>query len=79
MRNTLRLSFVLLVAIPALAGVTQTINAPCENAITKAEVLAAQRKWWPDRTDPKAPVLNIRTHSNFSKQALLPLGKVSQA
>ena len=76
MRNTLRLSFVLLAAIPAIAGGTQTINATCETAITKAEVLAAQRKWWPDRLDPKAPVLNIRTHSNFAKQALLPLGKV---
>jgi hypothetical protein len=76
MRNALRLSFILLAAIPALAGGTQVINATCENAIAKAEVLAAQRKWWPDRPDPKAPVLNIRTHGNFAKQVLLPLGKV---
>jgi hypothetical protein len=39
-------------------------------------MLAAQRKWWADRPDPKAPVLNIRTHGNFAKQALLPLGKI---
>jgi len=76
MRNALRLSFVLLTAIPALAGRTQIINASCEDAITEAEVLAAQRKWWPDRPDPKAPVLNIRTHGNFAKQALLPLGRI---
>ena len=76
MRNALYLSFILLAAIPALAGGTQIINASCENAITKAEMLAAQRKWWTDRPDPKAPVLNIRSHGNFAKQALLPLGKV---
>ena len=76
MRNALRLSFILLAAIPALAGETRIINAGCEKAITKAEVLAAQRKWWPDRPDPKAPVLNIRTHANFAKQVLLPLGRV---
>jgi hypothetical protein len=76
MRNALHLSLVLLTAIPALAGRTQIINASCEDAITEAEVLAGQRKWWPDRPDPKAPVLNIRTHANFAKQALLPLGRV---
>jgi hypothetical protein len=76
MRYALRLSFIVLAAIPALAGGTQVVNTTCENAIIKAEVLAAQRKWWPDRPDPKAPVLNIRTHGNFAKQALLPLGKV---
>jgi hypothetical protein len=63
--------FTLLLALPAFAGSTHVINATCEAAITKAEVLAAQRKWWPDRPDPKAPVLNVRTHSNFAKQLLL--------
>lgn len=76
MRNARRLGLILLTALPALAGDMRTINATCENAITKAEVLAAQRKWWPDRPDPKAPVLNIRTHGNFAKQVLLPLGSV---
>jgi len=76
MRNALCLSFILLAAIPALAGGTRVINTTCENAITKTEVLAAQHKWWPDRPDPKAPVLNIRTHANFAKQVLLPLGRV---
>lgn len=41
-------------------------------------MLAAQRKWWTDRPDPKAPVLNIRTHGNFAKQALLALGKTHE-
>jgi hypothetical protein len=76
MRNALRFGFIVLTALPALAGDVRTINATCEKAITKAEVLAAERKWWPDRPDPKAPVLNVRTHANFAKQALLPLGSV---
>jgi uncharacterized protein involved in outer membrane biogenesis len=76
MRNALRLGCILLAALPALAGDVRTINATCEKAIIKAEVLAAQRKWWPDRPDPKAPVLNIRTHANFAKNVLLPLGSV---
>jgi len=76
MRNALRLGFIVITALPALAGDVRTINATCEKAITKAEVLAAERKWWPDRPDPKAPVLNVRTHANFAKQALLPLGSV---
>jgi hypothetical protein len=29
----------------------------------KSEILAAKRKWWPDR------VLNVRTHANFAKAA----------
>jgi hypothetical protein len=76
MRTVFRLSIILLTVLPSLAGDVRTINATCEAAILKAEVLAAQRKWWPDRPDPRAPVLNIRTHSNFAKQVLLPLGKV---
>ncbi|MGC1451875.1 MAG: hypothetical protein WA830_17745 [Candidatus Sulfotelmatobacter sp.] len=68
--------FTLLLALPAFAGGVRIINATCEAAITKAEVLAAQRKWWPDRPDPKAPVLSIRTHGNFAKQVILPLGSV---
>jgi hypothetical protein len=76
MRNARRLGLILLAALPALAGDVRTINATCENAITKAEVLAAERKWWPDRPDPKAPVLSIRTHGNFAKQVLLPFGSV---
>ena len=76
MRIALCLSLLFLTALPTIAGDVRTINAPCENAIVKAEVLAAQRKWWPDRPDPKAPVLNVRTHGNFAKQVLLPLGSV---
>lgn len=40
----------------------------CDKAIVKAEVLTAHRKWWADRPDPNAPVLNIRTHANFAKK-----------
>ena len=76
MRIVLCLTLLLLTALPAIAGDVRTINASCENAIVKAEVLSAQRKWWPERPDPKAPVLNVRTHGNFAKQVLLPLGKV---
>ena len=76
MRIALCLSFLLLTTLPGIAGDMRTINASCENAIVKAELLAAQRKWWPDRPDPKAPVLNVRTHGNFAKQVLLPLGSV---
>jgi len=39
-------------------------------------VLAAHRKWWAERPDPNAPVLNIRTHASFAKDVLLPLGTV---
>jgi hypothetical protein len=76
MRIALCLSLLFLTALPAIAGDVRTINASCENAIIKAELLAAQRKWWPDRPDPKAPVPNVRTHGNFAKQVLLPLGSV---
>ena len=64
----------LLTALPAIAGDVLTINASCKNALVKAEILAAKRKWWPDRPDPKAPVLNVRTHANFAKEVVL--GKV---
>jgi len=77
MRIELCLSLLFLTALSAIAGDVRTINASCENAIVKAELLAAQRKWWPERPDPKAPVLNVRTHANFAKQVLLPLGLVS--
>jgi hypothetical protein len=76
MRIELCLSLLFLTALSAIAGDVRTINASCENAIVKAELLAAQRKWWPERPDPKAPVLNVRTHANFAKQVLLPLGSV---
>lgn len=76
MRNALRLGLVLLTALPVFAGDMRIINATCEDAITKSEVLAARRKWWPERPDPKAPVVNIRTHSNFAKNVLLPLGSL---
>jgi len=56
----------------AYAGDAKTLNTSCETAITKAEVIAAHRKWWPERPDPKAMVLNIRTHWNFSKD-LVPI------
>jgi hypothetical protein len=73
--KTFALLFVLcLFASPIFAGETRTLNAPCEAAIVKAEVYAANRKWWPDRPDPKAPVLSIRTHRNFAKQAFVPFG-----
>jgi hypothetical protein len=74
MRTALCLSLLFLITLPAIAGDVRTINANCEQAIVKAEVLAAKRKWWPDRPDPKAPVLSIRTHSNFAKGYLVPLG-----
>jgi hypothetical protein len=74
MSIALCLSLLFLTALPTIAGDVRTINAPCENAIVKAEVLAAQRKWWPDRPDPKAPVLSVRTHANFAKNYLVPLG-----
>jgi hypothetical protein len=74
MRTALCLSLFFLTALPAIAGDVRTINASCENAIVKAEVLAAQRKWWPDRPDPKAPALSVRTHANFAKNYLVPLG-----
>jgi hypothetical protein len=39
--------------------------------LIKAEILAAKRKWRPDRPEPKAPVLNVRTHANFAKEVVL--------
>jgi hypothetical protein len=74
MRIASCLSLLFLTALSALAGDVRIINASCENALNQAEVLAAQRKWWPDRPDPKAPVLSIRTHANFAKNYLVPLG-----
>jgi hypothetical protein len=71
MRIALCLSFLFLTTLSAIAGDVRTINASCENAIVKAEILAAKRKWWPDRPDPKAPVLNVRTHANFAKEVVL--------
>ncbi|MGE5113121.1 MAG: hypothetical protein ACM3JB_19845, partial [Acidobacteriaceae bacterium] len=57
----------------AAAGDSRTVKLECEKAIVKAEVLAAHRKWWPERPDPNAPVLSIRTHANFAKNAV-PFG-----
>jgi hypothetical protein len=71
MRIALYLGLLFLTALSALAGDVRTINASCENAIVKSEILAAKRKWWPDRPDPKAPVLNVRTHANFAKDMFL--------
>src|SRR5690348_9235463 len=62
--------------VSAFAGDTKTVNASCETAIGKAEVLAAHRKWWPERPDPKATVLNIRTHWNFSKDLVPVFGGI---
>lgn len=66
----------LTLSVSAYAGDAKTVNAPCETAITKTEVLAARRKWWPERPDPKATVLNIRTHWNFSKDLVPVFGAV---
>ena len=63
-----------ILTLPAFAAGTHTVNTNCEAALTRAEVFAAQRKWWPDRADPKAPVLSIRTHANFAKNYLVPFG-----
>jgi hypothetical protein len=71
MRIAMCLGLLFLTALTALAGDVRTINASCENAIVKSEILAAKRKWWPDRPDPKAPVLNVRTHANFAKEVVL--------
>jgi hypothetical protein len=71
MRIASCLSLLFLTALSALAGDVRTINASCENALTKAEILSAERKWWPDRPDPKAPVLSVRTHRNFAKNYLV--------
>jgi hypothetical protein len=60
----------------AYAGDSRTLKLECDKAVVKAEVLTAHRKWWADRPDPNAPVLNIRTHANFAKNVLLPLGAV---
>jgi hypothetical protein len=57
----------------AYAGDSRTVKVKCEKAIVEAEVLTAHRKWWAERPDPNAPVLNIRTHANFAKN-VLPLG-----
>jgi len=65
-----------LASASAYAGDAIALKVECEKAIAKAEVLAAHHKWWPERPDPKAPVLNIRTHANFAKNVLLPLGGV---
>jgi hypothetical protein len=61
--------------VSAFAGDETTVHLTCEEAISKAEIRAAHRKWWPDRPDPKAFVLNIRTHANFVKD-MLPLGGI---
>ncbi len=63
-------SLFLALSVSAYAGDSKTVNAACETAMTKAMALAAHRKWWPDRPDPKANVLNIRTHANFVKNTL---------
>ncbi len=60
----------------AYAGDAKSVGLDCEKAIAKAEIMAAHRKWWSERPDPKSPVLNIRTHPNFAKDFLLPLGPV---
>src|SRR5581483_8686138 len=73
---SLTLSLVFAYVLPLVAGSTQTVNAPCDKAITKAMVIAAHRKWASLRPDPQAPVLNIETHANFGKDVLLPLGAV---
>jgi len=62
--------------ISAYAGDAKSVGLDCEKAIAKAEIMAAHRKWWSERPDPKSPVLNIRTHANFAKDLLLPMGAV---
>jgi hypothetical protein len=72
------LNFLMLACLcaSAYAGDSRTVKLQCDKAIVKAEVLTAHRKWWADRPDPNAPVLNIRTHANFANNLLLPLGTV---
>ncbi len=60
----------LLAAVPLYAKGTKTINASCDKAIEKAEVIAAQRKWQVNRADPNSPVLNISTSTNVGKALL---------
>ncbi len=77
----MKLSFVHLVTVGFLctcahAGDSRTLKSQCDKLIVKAEVLTAHHKWWAERPDPNAPVLNIRTHANFAKDFLLPLGAV---
>ena len=80
-RVRMKLSFVHLVTVGFLctcahAGDSRTLKSQCDKLIVKAEVLTAHHKWWAERPDPNAPVLNIRTHANFAKDFLLPLGAV---
>ena len=58
----------------AHAGDSRTLKSQCDKLIVKAEVLTAHHKWWAERPDPNAPVLNIRTHANFAKDFLFSLG-----
>lgn len=73
MKHTLR---AVVIAFLLTASITQakekvTVKGSCEDAITAAEVKAAQRKWSSERPDPKSPVLSVQTSANFAKQVLV--------
>lgn len=57
-------------AIPALCKGNVVLNISCNQAISQAELIAANRKWTPMRPDPTAFVLNISTSANFAKDVL---------
>lgn len=58
-------------AIPAFCKENAVLNVSCTEAISQAELQAANRKWTPMRPDPNAPVLNISTSANFAKDVIL--------
>ncbi|MGH9417865.1 MAG: hypothetical protein ACRD01_14685 [Terriglobales bacterium] len=48
-----------------------TLNVGCKEAISQAELAAANRNWGTTRPDPTSPVLNISTGMNVAKAVLL--------
>lgn len=58
-------------ALPAFAAKNAVVNVSCKEAISQAELDAANRKWTPMRPDPTSPVLNITTSMNYTKAVLL--------
>ncbi|MGH9482154.1 MAG: hypothetical protein ACRD1L_08670 [Terriglobales bacterium] len=67
-----RVSAVLTIASgAALATGNATLNIGCKEAISQAELAAANRKWTPTRADPTSPVVSISTSMNYAKAALL--------
>ena len=71
MKYVLIFATVFLAVEPCFAGSTKTVNLPCDKAVTQAQVFAAKRKWYSNRSDPTAPTLDISTSQNFAKAVLL--------